>query len=93
MWGKTFRLHVGMASTREDMAILHTLLRQQDPRNSPSSYILLIQMQSLFVQPHMPPTWKPWQPKEVPAIKSTYQIWIAGTINYAEKRDIMLGAR
>ena len=68
MWGKTFRLHVGMASTQGDMAILHTLLRQQDPRASPSSYILLIQMQSLFVQPHMPPTWKPWQPKVVSAI-------------------------
>ena len=68
MWGKTYRFYVVMASTRGDMAILHTLLHQQDPRVSLSSHIWLIQIQSLFVQPHMPPTWKPWQPKKVPAI-------------------------
>ena len=68
--GKTCRFYAVMVSTRGDMAILHIglLLHQQDPRDSPSSHISLIQMQSLFVQPHMPPTWKPWQPKKVPAI-------------------------
>ena len=57
-----------MASTQGGMAILHTLHRQVDHRDSPSSYMLLIQSQSLSVQPHMSPAWKPWQPKEVPAI-------------------------
>ena len=68
MWGKTCRFHVVVASTQGDMAILRTLHRQEDPRDSTSSHNLLIQIQLLSVQPHMPPTWKPWQPIEVPAI-------------------------
>ena len=58
-WGKTCRFHEVMASTQGDMAILHTLYRQEDRRDSPSSHILLIQIQLLSVQPHMPPAWRP----------------------------------